>query len=114
MLSRSCAECQRNGPSKSIQVYTLKCALIWNQSLEVTAKSLRTRTGEILACVDRGESVVITYRGKPRAKLVGIEQIDHPKKMPREIAGFGMWKDREDLQDVDAFVQGLRYPRDAD
>ena len=84
------------------------------ESILGSYRSLRTRTGEILACVDRGESVVITYRGKPRAKLVGIEQIDHRKRMPREIAGFGMWKDREDLQDVDAFVQGLRYPRDAD
>ena len=42
--------------------------------MEVTAKDLRSRVGEVLACVDRGETVTITYRGKPRAKLVGIEQ----------------------------------------
>ena len=41
--------------------------------MEITAKALRSRVGEILACLDRGESVTITYRGKPRARLVGIE-----------------------------------------
>ena len=42
--------------------------------MEMTAKSLRNRIGEALACAERGESVTITYRGKPRARLVGIRQ----------------------------------------
>ena len=35
--------------------------------MEVSAKNLSSRVGEVLACVERGESVVITYHGKPRA-----------------------------------------------
>ena len=47
-------------------------------NMKVTTKSLRTRAREILECVDRGEPVTITYRGKPRAKLVAIERDDKP------------------------------------
>ena len=46
--------------------------------MEVTAKALRSRIGAILACLDRGETVTITYRGKPRARLVGIAQTHEP------------------------------------
>ena len=79
-------------------------------TMEVTAKGLRTRVREVLDCVDRGETVVVTYRGKPRARLVGIEPTATGKTAG--IAGFGMWKDRVDLSDVDGFVRNLRRPRD--
>ena len=42
--------------------------------MEVTAKGLGSQMGAVLACLDRGETVTVTYRGKPRAKLVSIEQ----------------------------------------
>ena len=77
--------------------------------MEVTAKGLRTRVREVLDCVDRGETVVVTYRGKPRARLVGIEP---DAAETQGFSGFGMWKDRADLADVDGFIQGLRRPRD--
>ena len=81
--------------------------------MEVSAKSLRTRVGELLACVDRGETVVVTYRGKPRARLVGLEPAVVPGRARDSVAaGFGMWKDREDMADVDAFVGALRRRRD--
>ena len=81
--------------------------------MEVTAKGLRTRVREVLDCVDRGETVVVTYRGKPRARLVKIESVPAATGTPN-IAGFGMWKDRADLADVDRFVRNLRRPRDVD
>ena len=37
--------------------------------MKATAKQLRFHCGEILDAVSRGEEVIITYRGKPRAKL---------------------------------------------
>lgn len=79
--------------------------------VEVTAKGLRARVCEVLACVDRGETVVVTYRGKPRARLVPVEARAATADRGG-IAGFGMWKDRTDLADVDGFVRGLRRPRD--
>ena len=82
--------------------------------MEISAKALRSRVGEILACLDRGESVTITYRGKPRAKLVGIES-ETESRRGAVFPAFGMWKDREDLTDVHTYVRDLRKGRmDAD
>jgi len=70
--------------------------------MKVTTKSLRTRAREILDCVDRGEPVTITYRGKPRAKLVGISQENTPAADETdEIPVFGMWEDREEIAEID-------------
>ncbi len=74
----------------------------------MTAKELRTKIGVALACVDRGQAVTITYRGKPRARLVGMGQApvldDEEERMP----AFRMWQDRDDIADVDAHVRQLR------
>ena len=80
--------------------------------MEIAAKALRSRVGQVLACLDRGESVTITYRGKPRAKLVGIDA-DRKEESRRSTGfpAFGMWRDREDLTDVDAHVRELRKGR---
>ena len=78
----------------------------------MTAKALRSRIGAILACLDRGETVTITYRGKPRARLVGIEQKHEPaSRGAASFPAFGMWKDRDDMKDVDACVRDLRKTR---
>ena len=81
--------------------------------MEITAKELRSKVGAALACVDRGETVTITYRGKPKAQLVGVDldqglpTAGEEERMP----AFGMWRDRDDITDVDAYVQGLRKGR---
>jgi prevent-host-death family protein len=84
--------------------------------MKVTTKSLRTRAREILECVDRGEPVTITYRGKARARLVGIEQDDKARSTKsEELPVCGIWGDRDDIQDVDDYVRNLRRGRrDAD
>lgn len=80
--------------------------------MEITAKALRSRVGEVLACLDRGESVTVTYRGRPRAKLVGIEaECGTKAHHGTDFPAFGMWKDREDLADVGAYVRDLRKGR---
>ena len=84
--------------------------------MEITAKTLRSRVGDILAYLDRGESVTITYRGKPRARLVGIENENESETTSRgggDFPAFGMWRDRDDLTDVDAHVRGLRKGTEA-
>ena len=79
----------------------------------MTAKDLRSGIGAALACVDRGETVTITSRGEPRAQLVGVDlhqglpTAGEKERMP----AFGMWRDRDDMADVDAYVQGLRKGR---
>ena len=38
--------------------------------MEATTKDLRLHTRTLIAATDRGEEVIITYRGKPRARLM--------------------------------------------
>ena len=72
--------------------------------MEVTAKDLRTQTKRVLESVERGEEVIITYRGEARAKVVALDPT------PQRVRGeelFGIWKDNEDVQDVEAYIDGL-------
>ncbi len=78
--------------------------------MQATAKDLRFHSKELLNTVNRGEEVVITYRGKPCAKLVPIE--DEEKKLsaqPNEL--FGIWKDNAQTEDVDTYVRTIRKGR---
>ena len=80
--------------------------------MKVSAKELRSRTRELLECVARGEEVTVTYRGKPRAKLVPIDQqSDSETKNVTALALFGIWKDRDDTVDVSEFVDRARESR---
>lgn len=75
----------------------------------VTAKQLRLKTSLVLRRVQQRKSVTVTLRGKPVAKIVPLQ----PKK-PRpltEYPAFGMWADREDMKDVEAWVRKIRAPR---
>ena len=78
--------------------------------MKATAKDLRFHAKELLSTVNRGEEVIITYRGKPCAKLVPY---DEHKKRDRKFKTnfFGMWKDNHSIEDVDNYVRDLRKGR---
>ena len=76
--------------------------------MKATAKDLRFNSKELLDTVNRGEEVVITFRGKPCAKLVPYTE---SSKKNEENQLFGIWKDNEIVQDVDEYVRGLRKGR---
>ena len=42
--------------------------------MKATAKDLRFHSKELIETVNRGEEVVITFRGKPCAKLIPFEE----------------------------------------
>ncbi len=77
-----------------------------------TAKDLRFHTKKLLELVKRGEEVVITFRGKPLAKLIPFKSPKNKRKEENEL--FGIWKDREDLNDVNEYVRSLRKGRKND
>lgn len=79
--------------------------------MEITAKELRSKVGVALACVDRGEAVTITYRGKPKARLVGMDKGLPAAGEEERMPAFGMWRDRDDIAEVDAYVRNLRKER---
>jgi len=78
--------------------------------MRATAKDLRFHSKELLDAVARGETVVITYRGKACAKLVPLEKTDEDQKAA-DIQLFGIWKDHEGVVDVNGYVRNLRRSR---
>ena len=76
--------------------------------MKATAKDLRFHSKELIDSVNRGEEVVITFRGKPCAKLVPYQEI---KKQTRKNELFGIWKDNDIAQNVEEYVRNLRKGR---
>ncbi len=78
--------------------------------MKATAKDLRFHSKELLDTARRGEEVLITYRGKPYAKLVPVAgEIDLTQNLENHL--FGMWADNSEISDVDAFVDSARESR---
>jgi prevent-host-death family protein len=76
--------------------------------MQATAKDLRFHSAELLNTVKRGEEVVITYRGKPCAKLVPIEEPDSTVSR-NEL--FGIWQHHDQSKDVGKYLRNLRKSR---
>ncbi len=76
--------------------------------MKATAKDLRFNAKELLESVKRGEEIIITFRGKPCAKLIPISKSEDRKKK-NDL--FGRWRDYDNTEDVDAYVRGLRKGR---
>ena len=74
--------------------------------MKVSILDLRRRMKDILLALDRNESITILYRGKEKAILSPIRQ--RTRKPVKDHEAFGMWRDREDMADVDAYVRNLR------
>jgi len=78
--------------------------------MKATAKDLRFNSKELLNTVNRGEEVIITYRGKPCAKLVPYEKgkVNQPKGTEEF---FGIWKDYDEIKDVNGYIRKIRKGR---
>ncbi len=78
--------------------------------MKATAKDLRFYSKELLKSANRGEEIIITYRGKPYAKLVPLDYKDkHSVKEDDEL--YGIWKDHEISENVDDYIRNLRKKR---
>ena len=77
--------------------------------MKATAKDLRFHSKEILETVSRGEEVIITFRGKPQAKLIPIEDKKHKKELTTPL--FGIWKDNKNVMNVEKYVRTIRKGR---
>jgi prevent-host-death family protein len=76
--------------------------------MEATSKDLRFHTKEILDAAMRGEEVVITFHGKPCAKIIPFTNMNQENKQNDFC---GMWKDRKNMDDVDKYVRNIRKRR---
>jgi prevent-host-death family protein len=77
--------------------------------MRATAKDLRSKAHKILEAVSRGEEVVITYRGKARARIVRYKKAKEARAEKHAL--FGMWADNLQTADVDRYVRDLRKGR---
>jgi prevent-host-death family protein len=80
--------------------------------MEISAKQLRTQPGRILSQVNRGQQVIITYRGKACAKIVPLFETHKPDLSEPNDELFGIWKDRAEMENVDEYVRNMRKGRD--
>lgn len=76
--------------------------------MEATSKDLRFHTKEILDAAMRGEEVIITFHGKPCAKIIPFTNMNQENKQNDFC---GMWKDRKNMDDVDKYVRNIRKRR---
>ena len=77
-------------------------------SMRATAKDLRFNSKELIDSVNRGEEVIITFRGKPCAKLVPYQESNRQTEK-NEL--FGIWQDNDTIKNVDDYVRSLRKGR---
>ncbi len=77
--------------------------------MRISFHDLGRRVKDVLLALDRSESVTILNRGKekvilsPSRQRTDISETDH--------TAFGMWRDRKDMADVDAYIRKLRKSR---
>jgi prevent-host-death family protein len=62
--------------------------------MKATTKDLRLKTRELIAATDRGEEVIITFRGRDRARLVPLADQILDKTEHRRNPAFGIWRDQ--------------------
>ena len=79
--------------------------------MKVTTKQLRIEPGRIISQIDVVKEITITYRGKPRAKIVPIGDRRKAGSGSQEDELFGIWKDRKDLMNVDQHIRNIRKGR---
>ena len=77
--------------------------------MKVTFHDLGRRVKDVLLALDRNASVTILYQGTENAVLSPVRQ--RTNKSVTDHRAFGMWRDREDVADVDAYVRNLRTGR---
>ena len=74
-----------------------------------TAKDLRFHSKNLLDAVSRGEEVIITYRGKPCAKLGPLNEAHKTESLDDPL--FGIWKNHQEVKDVKKYIRKLREGR---
>ncbi len=78
--------------------------------MEISAKELRAKPGEVIEQAARGTEVIITLRGKKMARLVPY-RTGNAENIEMEDEIFGLWKDMEVTVPVEKQVRTLRKGR---
>ena len=79
--------------------------------MEASILDLRKNMKKVMSALERNERVTLTRRRRKMAVIVPAGEKQARNIKATDLAAFGMWADREDMQDVSAYVRELRKPR---
>jgi len=79
--------------------------------MEASVVDLRKKMSEVMSAIERHEHVTLTHRGHRKAVIIPFKDSKKVKCKVSDLPAFGMWADRNDLDDVSACVRNLRKPR---
>lgn len=80
--------------------------------MEASILDLRKNMKKVMSALERNERVTLTRRRRKMAVIVPAGEKQARKiKSSRPCGHSAMWADREDMQDVSAYVRELRKPR---
>ena len=79
--------------------------------MKASILDLRRRMSEVLGALEKNETVTILHRGKEKGVIYPTALQKDRSTPAAEHPSFGMWKDRDDLQDVARAVRNLRKGR---
>ena len=77
--------------------------------MEISAKELRGKPGQIIEQAARGTEIIITIRGKRMAKLIPYRSEKAKNEVEDEL--FAIWKDRDEIELIDEYVRTIRKGR---
>ena len=81
--------------------------------MQIQINELAIDVKKLLQAIQQGEPILLMYQNQPQAKIVKLtppettSQHDDLSQSPL----FGIWRDKEDCQDVQAYVDTLRQGR---
>ena len=79
--------------------------------MQITTKQLRMQPGRIISQINNGQDITITYRGKPRAKIIAITKKNTISAENSDDELFGLWKNRNDFVNVEQYIRKIRKGR---
>ena len=89
------------------------CATIWPVPREITQRTLRNESGEIMRGLDRGESYVVTRNGVPVGELAPMRRraFVAAEAVARAMAGAPRLDPKRFSEDVDRVLDQDARPR---
>lgn len=82
-----------------------------SHNMEISAKELRSQVKKVLDTVERGEDVIVTYRGKQRARIQSIKEIEPSSLKTADAPLFGIWADHDASGNVQDYIDSVRADR---
>jgi len=76
--------------------------------MKATVRELRASTRAILSAVRRGDTVLVTSRGKACAKIVPVFE---RKRKQNHDSLFGIWRDNREVRPVKKYIDRVRKAR---